>query len=436
MASCGSKDSQDNYSTDTFNLEDGQSYDSAVQNLILDYRTPEGVGTLLTLGANSSSVSACTWFLVDKNLAMTNSHCISDTLKDDSTLDCGNILQGKIANRIGDGKLVKCKKVLKYSDIAGKVSENNDYALIELDQSFDDINPFTVSRAGMDEDDLISIHTMNHSSNSSGIYSRYLKHSCVIKSSDVLGKITSKSSSPIIGFRSKGNYTQRCNSVKGNSGSAVVDRQGKVVGILHGALSKGTRTYSSSVSNQMTTNVGIITNLRCVKFSHSALDSSYPLDCTRELAINAQSSIDGLEESIMSGLNEVIEKNLKNQPQIFEYKLEDNKIGDSTFLSFIPKCIHPLEKWSASQLNQISDEGNFLRDNQTLSVDIQTLELDYSFNIDYYGNYSAEYDVELSYSRGYKLEHLEKLDELGSLMMTISHPSIAPMELPMYTCKD
>ena len=186
----------------------------------------------------------------------------------------------------------------------------------------------------------------------------------------------------------------------------------------------------------MTTDVGIITNLRCVKFSHSALDSSYPLDCSRELAINAQSSTDGLEEMIISGLNDVVEKNLKNQPQMFEYKLEDNKIGNSTFLSFIPKCIDPLEKWSATDLSQISDEGNFLMDNQTLSVTVDTLELNYNFKIDYYGNYSAEYDVEVSYSRGYKLEHLEKLDELGSLMMTISHPSIAPMELPMYTCKD
>ena len=133
---------------------------------------------------------------------MTNSNCISDVIKKNNNLSFGVYLQGVFQTKYGLTK-ARCKKIIHASDISQLTVFNVDYAQIELEEIVENALTFNLGRRGVTENEKIEILTMNHHQISSGIYSDFKEHHCVMKSSDLWGKINFSGASPLPGFKKK-----------------------------------------------------------------------------------------------------------------------------------------------------------------------------------------------------------------------------------------
>jgi hypothetical protein len=159
---CGQKSLESTTSVASIKIEQEESLSSYAKSLSIDGKTPEGVGTLLILNEGEfklRKIDLCTWFLIDNNMALTNSHCIPVMLKNEKNISCGDILQGVFQTNRGP-RIARCKKIIYSSDISQTINLNNDYALLEIENSFDDVQAFTLSRKGFEIDDKIKILTM------------------------------------------------------------------------------------------------------------------------------------------------------------------------------------------------------------------------------------------------------------------------------------
>lgn len=420
LAGCGSE--SDNSSTSTIYMAQGENLSTYTQNLSVDPNTPEGVGTLLTLHDglyNQRNVGLCTWFLVGKNHAMTNSHCIPDALKENKNLTCGDYLQGGFQTKSGFVK-VRCKKLIHASDISQPTVLNNDYALLELEKDIEDSATFNLDRRGIAENEKVKILTMNHHQVSSGVYSIFKEHNCLMKSSDILGKIASSGASPLAGFKEEGT-TELCKTIEGNSGSPVIDESGRLVAILHGGIKQGYDLNQGMrvSSNKLTNNISIVTNLRCQKFNDSNFDADYPEACKDEKKagrLDKEKLVNELQPKLIKNLEDALAK----QPSYLEYNMETKPKGSGSLVSIRPKCIKPLNQWDEKNLNEIETEGFFIKKKKINAV-IGEYWLEYITSLDYYGNFGI--DIKLRDSRNIRLQitglhELDKKGEVTSAMNT------------------
>ena len=419
LAGCGSE--SDN-STSTIYMGQGESLSTYTQNLTIDSNTPDGVGTLLALNDGmygQRNVGLCTWFLVDKNRAMTNSHCIPDVLKKNKNLSCGDYLQGGFQTKSGFTK-VRCKKLVHASDISLPTILNNDYALIELEKNINNSSNFKLDRRGLAENEKIKILTMNHHQVSSGIYSEFKEQNCVMKSSDLLGKIVSAGASPLVGFKEEGT-SEFCKTIEGNSGSPVTDESGRLVGILHGGMKQGFDLHQGMKisTSKLTNNISIVTNLRCQKFNDSIIDDDYPETCKDE---KKAGRLD--KEKLLSDLQpkmlKLLEDALAKQPSYFEYNMETKAQGSGSMVSIKPKCIKPLSQWNEKNLNEIEKEG-FLTKKKKINAIIGQYWMEFIMSIDYYGNFVIDLNLKDSGNIQFKITGLHELDkknEVTSVMDT------------------
>ncbi len=356
---CG-EDSENNEYVGQVGIQSNAELISYTKSLRLDPLAPEGLGTLLSIHDGlyySSNISMCTWFLVGEDLAMTNSHCIPEKLKNSKDTACGDYLQGAFRTAKGEEKR-SCKKLIFSSEItAGATISNSDYALIQLDSPVTNSDIFKFSRSGMGESSQVTIQTMNHI-NTSNIYSEFKSHTCVIKSSNIYGGAGSKGASPQVGFKEQGT-SNKCQIISGNSGSPTLNDKGEVVGIAHGGINaNSTLNTPSSITVITTDNLAIITNLRCQKFQFDLFDKSFPASCPDEL-----NAVSDYREKIRIELKkqylETIAKAKESLPKYLQYKQILKNLGDKDSLVFIPVCINPLSLWAEEDKKQIKKKGLF-----------------------------------------------------------------------------
>jgi hypothetical protein len=415
LAGCGSD--SDN-STSRIYIGQTENLSTYTQNLTIDSSTPEGIGTLLALNEGmyiQRNVGLCTWFLIDKNRAMTNSHCIPEAIKKDKNLSCGDYLQGGFQTKSGFTK-VRCKKLIHASEISEVTVLNNDYALIELEKNIENASTFKLDRKGVTEDEKIKIHTMSHHQIDSGIFSTFQELHCIMKSSDILGRISSSGASPLAGFKEEGT-SDLCKTIQGNSGSPVTDDSGRLIGVLHGGikegldLNQGMKVSSSNVTND----ISILTNLRCQKFSDSVIDADYPKECEDE---KEAGRLD--KEKLLNDLNpkiqKLLEEALAKQPTYFEYDMEAKPQDSGSLISITPKCIKSLNQWDEKSLNEISKK-------KKINAVIEQYWMEFIISLDYYGNFGMDVNMKDFGSirlKIYGLKQLEKKKQVTSIMDTSS----------------
>ena len=426
MVGCGSKNAQKPKSTVAyFPMGENETLDSSTAQLSLSSNTPPGVGSLLSLREAESldgnmQFGICTWFLVDKNKAMTNSHCVPDKLKENPALNCSSYLQGAFSTREGVKK-TKCKKVIFFSNIPEPVMQNNDYALIELSDSFKDANIFQLNRTGFHEDQKIKILSMHHKQSSSGaIQSDFKEFSCIVKSSDIFGYIKSSNTSPIVGFKEQ-NSAETCRAVSGNSGSPAVNYNGDLLGILHGAPKDVSLAFSEYeiASNKMTEEISVVTNLKCQKFNDPVLDAGLPGDCVRQENLVPRDFTQATEEFVAK-IDALLTNVMQNdEPDFLNYDFKINKNKNVTHLTVFPKCVIPMEDWSEESLSRVRST-DFLH--RTLQIDgtIHSFLIKDIVKIDYYGQLLPEVEFVKAGNAWIKLSALENLKKKGYALMQLS----------------
>ena len=434
---CGQKKSKP---TSIIYIGQEENLSTYTENLTVDFSSPEGLGTLITLheGMNiQRNVSFCTWFLVDKNLAMTNSHCIPEAIKKDNKLSCGDYLQGGIKTQSGIIK-VRCKKLIHASDISQSTLLNDDYALIELEKSIDNAFTFKLDRKGVAENEKIKILTLNHQQNSHGIYSSYKERNCMMKSSNMWGKINYSGASPLVGFKEEGT-NEICKTIHGNSGSPVTDESGRLIGILHGGIKEGFDLNQGMKfsSSEMTNDLSILTNFRCQKFNDSVLDADYPESCANKkqtVGLDNEKLLDELELKIRTGLDDTLTK----QPTYFEYNIEaKSQANGKNLISIMPKCIKSLNQWDEKSLNEVV-ESRFPTKTKKITAVIGLYMMEKLISLDYYGNFSI--DVKLKVSGNIQLnitglDQLDKKKQVSSVVTSSLHSFKDPTENIIKKCE-
>jgi hypothetical protein len=418
LISCGTKEQEPVSSIPIQNYELIETY---TNKLVLDQTTPVGLGTLLSLNKSSymqDELKICTWFLVSKNMALTNSHCISDDLKNNPEKDCKEYLQGVIQTSSGR-RTFTCKKLIHATKLSSVVVLDNDYALLELNENIDGVAPFELSRNGFIEDQKVHPLTMTHLKVADGFYSEFKKQTCLIKSSDLYGKISSPGSSPLTGFKEE-NSQDRCKSVSGNSGSPVTDEAGQLIGIVHGGINEhatpdpGIQVSMDKISKELT----VMTNLRCQKFNHQNFDKTLPTTCAPEIK---ESKIDKekLKKEIAPKFLKMIEDTQSLQPPYMLYNVATESINTSTNFRFKPACIKPLSQWDEASLEKIVSKGIFSNE-KLIEAEIKNTSIEVFVYIDYYGNAKMDLiqrDIGTVHFEISGLKHLEKKEYAYSRLM-------------------
>jgi hypothetical protein len=415
---CGEKSSND--SSHIYKVPKGTKLNIQVKEASIDSYTPSGVGTLygITNGDQYSNlIQACTWFLISDKHAMTNSHCVPEELKSDEKVNCGDYIQGRIMTNSGRDEIRSCAKLLHFSDIKeSNVLFQNDYAIIELDKPLKNTNVFKVSREGFTDGDKISVLTMNHN-RYYNIYSEYLKHDCVVKSSDMLGKINHPGSSPLTGFRSEGS-DDFCKVIGGNSGSPVLNEQGEVAAIVHGGLGEGKSfsNLSSFASNEMSVNIGVFTNLRCLDLKVLELDPTITETCQPTENEEAAEKLMADLEKKMEG---IIVKMQSELPTYLMYDYKVKNLGLDSMVFYSPKCIRSMDEWTDIDKTLVNEKGLLFK---TLSKDteIPSYKVQTTYNLDYYGNMYFDVRHRVIEKMYYTFEKINRLDSKKQVRFSVS----------------
>jgi hypothetical protein len=358
VTACGKQGSQKN-SASEIPLFYEEQYNEYVKRSSLDQETPNGVGMLFIKKDTiyGKGMGVCTWFLVGENIAMTNSHCIPAEVINGG---CEEVLGGVFKTENGDEKRV-CKKVIHASPIAERSFDLPDYALIELDRPIN-TNVFAISRKGIVEDEELTIHSIDSVSNGgSSITGKYRKQTCFPKSSHFFGNFMDQLSFVIPVFDS-GAHSDVCNVIQGNSGSAVVGSDGDVKAVAFAGKTKELKLDREIFDVEKIENMGLVTNLACVKFNIEKMDADRSADCDSKLVkdlASKRNKMNQISEETVDDLQTQINKLVAKLPKAFKYDVQMDTLGSAAEqgINIKPKCMVEYDKWPEAEKDKTKRHG-------------------------------------------------------------------------------
>lgn len=183
---------------------------------------PEALGLLV--GIEDGKAYRCTAFALENGLIYTNAHCVPAHLQGKSNIGCSSEI-GFVFNINGSTHRVSCERIVTSSDLSGESPGIQDVAVIKvkLPQS---LKKFKSSLRSRYSGERVTVARVNPVGNWNGIVA---KSNCSLKMNTFFGEFFDGPQSPAIN-------TLGCETVAGNSGSPILDKNGYVLGIHQSSL--------------------------------------------------------------------------------------------------------------------------------------------------------------------------------------------------------
>lgn len=184
---------------------------------------PEGIAKMNMLADNGQGF-LCTGTLISSDVVLTNKHCVENIRCEDINIYLGKKENGVMTSRT---ERFGCKEILYSSENEAGVTTaalNNyeDIAAIKLDRASSNA-PFVLAQEeGITHREVYSIFKVDHDGFNSGSIS---KLSC----RPLERNLMSLSPSPY----AENKFFAGCRTIGGNSGSPIVNNQGKLVGLVY-----------------------------------------------------------------------------------------------------------------------------------------------------------------------------------------------------------
>ena len=185
-----------------------------------DMPCPEGVVRILTLDKERAENSTvCSGFMVEKNIMVTNHHCIS------TATQCDNSYLAIYDGR--DYMRSKCKKVIKaVEDYANEQDSRRsmDFAVIEIEDDFYG-ETFSLASTQAAAGETVTAWVVDHT----GLdRSKEEANPLEARITELTCTVAAQASSASLEL-------ENCPVIYGNSGSPLVNSEGEIVGVIWGA---------------------------------------------------------------------------------------------------------------------------------------------------------------------------------------------------------
>lgn len=384
-------------------------YTQHIESIYLDQNVPEGLGQLLIKKQteNGISVSTCSWFLIDDNMAITNSNCIPKQLKQ---TDCSKYLGGAFMSSLGVEKRL-CKRILDLPITIENNSFVDKFSLIELDRPVD-AKPFKLDRSGISEGDVLTIHSMNSTKTKDNkIVGIYSQKQCVAKKSFYYGNFENAMSLMVPIFSDE---ESRCDLNEIDQSSAITDDKGALKGIVFSYQESPLEFNSSLYDTTLVKKVALATNFACTFFNDEKLDAGRSDECDELLVKDngiRKLRIDSIKDQIKQVIFNKIQLLKVSFPKSFKYEIKIDEITDTTDVgvTISPKCILPEESWPESEQAKLETYGLFWL-NKRYKTQIPIYRAKVLVSFDEFAKYLL--NVNLS-EVGKTLIHIENFDKLS-----------------------
>lgn len=206
---------------------------------------PEGVSRLMILNRNDAASSyVCSGFMVEKNILVTNQHCVS------TAVECNNTY---IAIYTGHGyQQTKCKRIIKAEEdyaSAGDPRRQIDYAVLEVEDDFHG-NAFNFAANRASAGDSVTAWVVDHTGldnveDPNFLESRVTEFNCRVQNQ-------TESASLVL---------ENCPVIHGNSGSPAVNTSGDIIGVIWGATEADISSQTDLSIRRSGSGLGIVTEM-------------------------------------------------------------------------------------------------------------------------------------------------------------------------------
>lgn len=227
-------------------------------------------GLALLVGLDNGKSYRCSAFVLENGLVYTNSHCLPEKLSGASGVSCRDSV-GLVFNIDGQMKRVNCETLVKSTPLESRGIQ--DVAVLKVSLP-DGVKPFKSDLRSRYSGERVKILKVDPKGDWNGEVSEV---SCSLKMNTFFGEFFDGPQSPALN-------TLGCETMGGNSGSPIIDKNGFVLGVHQASLKEksdlGLRIAGHFKSRSFST-LGTGTNLSCLcrDFGINQSCSSLPSTC-------------------------------------------------------------------------------------------------------------------------------------------------------------
>lgn len=319
--------------------------------------------------------SVCTGFLIDKDVLVTNFHCLPEGLK-----KVGSSCEGQIhflfpATQDHQAEEADCDKILSLSSSDGDEPLRMDYAVLKL-KSRVERPPLYVNDSGIRDGEDLTIYKIDPVPGRGGVLKRV---TCPAIQNTIINPYFDGDLAGVVSL-------VPCSIIKGNSGSPMVDSSGSVKGVISASSELSLPEGVVQDKPNAKLNLASGTSFACIDLPTSAvLKSSLHAECRVKMDSKARKKrVDDMLEASRAKLQQQLNKTMDTvaadltkaahgiihwKVDVIEATSEQNKKGIQSIFQFVPECLN-LQKEKLAEVSTKLKDGKVSYDFKLPEVEV------------------------------------------------------------------